>query len=127
MQKTLNRLFMLSLAAAPTLFANAQTREETITKGKYTLVFIDKSTDFSSVTRQRMIDAFFKVYPLEAKEYNKNTLRKVTFVIYPAYDGVAATGDGTARFNPDWLKKHPEDIDVVTHEVMHIVQNYRHD
>jgi len=25
-----------------------------------------------------------------------------------------------------WMDKHPEDIDVVTHEVMHIVQNYGH-
>ena len=100
---------------------------DTITRGKYTLFFVSKDPGFSSETRQRMIDAFFTVYPQEAKRYNKETLKKVTFFIDPSYKGVAETGNGVARYNPGWLKKHPEDIDVVTHEVMHIVQDYRHD
>jgi hypothetical protein len=40
---------------------------------------------------------------------------------------VAETGGGVSRYNPKWLKDHPEDIDVVTHEVMHIVQDYHFD
>ena len=74
-----------------------------------------------------MIDAFFTVYPEEAKRFNKHTLRTVQFIVDPAYKGVAATGNGRARDNPEWLKKNPEDIDVVTHEVMHIVQDYHHE
>ena len=73
-----------------------------------------------------MIDAFFTVYPREAKRFNKNTLRTVTFFVDPTYKGVAETDNGQARYNPEWLKKNPQDIDVVTHEVMHIVQDYRH-
>lgn len=98
--------------------------EETITRKGYTLVFINEDSLFSDVTKKKMIDAFFTVYPKEAATYNANTLKKVTFFIDPAYDGVAATGNGLARYNPAWLHKHPEDIDVVTHEVMHIVQAY---
>jgi hypothetical protein len=37
---------------------------------------------------------------------------------------VAATSNGVVVYSPEWLKNNPEDIDVVTHEAMHIVQNY---
>ncbi|MCG2613210.1 basic secretory family protein [Terrimonas sp. NA20] len=97
---------------------------QTITKKKFTLVIINKDSSFSNETRQRMIDAFFEVYPKEVKRFNQEALQKVTFVIDPAYTGVAATSNGIVRYNPEWMKKHPEDIDVVTHEAMHIVQNY---
>lgn len=100
---------------------------DTITKGKYTLVFINKDPAFDEKVKQRMINAFFSVYPAEAKKYNTTTVKKVTFIIDPAYDGVAATGEGIVRFNPAWFHKHPGDIDVVTHEVMHIVQAYPND
>jgi basic secretory peptidase family protein len=107
--------------------AQAGISQDTITRGKYTLIFINKEPGFDTVTRQKMIAAFFKVYPIEAKRFNKHTLGKVVFVIDPTYEGVAETEAGVARYNPRWLKSHPEDIDVVTHEVMHIVQDYRHD
>jgi len=97
---------------------------DTIKKDNLTLVFKNTDASFSMVTRQKLIDAFFVVYPEEMKEYNPNSLRLVTFVIDTAYKGVAATGNGVVRFNPAWFVKNPEDIDVVTHEVMHIVQNY---
>ena len=108
------------------VFAFDETRD-TITKGKYTVVFINKDPGFSGVTKQRLIDTYFDVYPKEAARFNGRTLRLVNFVIDPAYDGVAATDAGVVTFNPVWFQKHPEDIDVVTHEVMHIVQDYRHD
>jgi hypothetical protein len=97
---------------------------DSIVKGKYTLLLINKDTGLDLKVKQRMIDAFFKVYPEEARAYNANTAKKVTFIIDPAYNGVAATGGNIVRYNPDWFHKHPEDIDVVTHEVMHIVQSY---
>ena len=99
--------------------------KDSIIRGKYTLVFINDAPDFDTVTRQRMIEAFFTVYPKEADRFNRKTLTRVAFFIDPTYTGVAETGDGVARYNPAWLKSHPEDIDVVTHEVMHIVQDYR--
>jgi len=99
--------------------------KDSITRGQYTLIFINEQPDFDTVTKRRMIDAFFTVYPQEANRFNPKTLNKVEFFIDPTYTGVAETGDGIARYNPKWLKKNPEDIDVVTHEVMHIVQDYR--
>ncbi len=97
---------------------------DTIAKGKYTLVFINKDTALDAAVKKRLVDAFFTVYPQEAKQYNSLTAKKVIFIIDPAYDGVAATAGDIVRFNPLWFHKHPQDIDVVTHEVMHIVQAY---
>jgi len=97
---------------------------DTTKKGKYTLVFINKSTDFSKEVQQRMTDVFFVNYPKEANLYNKQAMPQVIFVMDPEYTGVAAAGWGVVRFNPEWFKKNPEDIDVVTHEVMHLVQSY---
>ena len=100
---------------------------DSITKDSYTLIFINKDTLFKkngSELKQRMITAFFKVYPQEAKAFNPHALRKVTFMIDPGYDGVAATAYGVVHFNPRYMLQIPADIDVVTHEVMHIVQAY---
>ncbi len=98
--------------------------KDSLTKDGYNLIFISKDSTFNPVTKNKMIGAFFTVYPQEAKRFNANTLKKIIFIIDPAYTGVAATGNGVARYNPKWLKDHPEDIDVVTHEVMHVVQAY---
>ncbi|KAA2244581.1 secretory protein [Chitinophaga agrisoli] len=116
---------LLLMANKPALHAQADfMTADTIRQGGYTLVFINKDASFDKNVKQRMQDAFFTVYPRLAKTYNKRTLKTVTFMIDPAYDGVAATGNGVVRYNPEWLHKHPGDIDVVTHEVMHIVQAY---
>jgi len=106
--------------------AKAQTPETPlkIKKNGYTLTFINNSADLDPKLKTRLINTFFEVYPLLANAYNKNTAKQVTFSVDTAYKGVAATGGGKVVYNPDWFKKHPGDIDVVTHEVMHIVQSY---
>jgi hypothetical protein len=125
----------IMLASTAIMGANAQTswkeydtkgftKVDSITKNGYTLIFVNKDEQFSDEVKKEMIDAYFKVYPKQAKEYNPKTIKKVTFLIDPTYDGVAATADGLTRYNPQWFRKNPHDIDVVTHEVMHITQSY---
>ncbi|MDE1191719.1 MAG: basic secretory protein-like protein [Arachidicoccus sp.] len=97
---------------------------DTIFKNGYTLVFINKYQTFPDSTKSKMIDAFFKVYPQEAAIYNQQSPKHVIFVIDPEYTGVAASADSLTRFNPKWYEQNPNDIDVVTHEVMHLVQAY---
>ncbi len=99
---------------------------DTIRKQGYTLNLVNKSPGFSEQTLNRLKETFFTVYPAEVKKYNKDASKEVTFIIDPGYDGVAAAANGTVWFNPEWLTKNPEDIDVVTHEGMHIVQAYPH-
>lgn len=99
-------------------------KTETFKEKGYTLNFNSNDSTFDPALKKRMVETFFKVYPVLAKTYNQNTAKEVNFSIDTAYKGVAATGGGKIVYNPEWFKKHPGDIDVVTHEVMHIVQNY---
>lgn len=100
---------------------------DSLTQQGYTLVFVNQDSALAPAIKQRMTDAFFTVYPLEARRFNPHTRRRVVFFVNPAYQGVAATDNGLVDYNPQWLRAHPEDIDVVTHEVMHIVQAYPSD
>ncbi|WP_158825676.1 basic secretory protein-like protein [Mucilaginibacter lacusdianchii] len=100
---------------------------DSISKKGYTLIFVNKDSTFAqsgNAIKQRMEDTFFDVYPKLAKTYNKKTLKTVIFIIDPNYKGVAATSGSIIRYNPGWMMRTPTDIDVVTHEVMHIVQEY---
>lgn len=101
--------------------------KDSVSKGKYTLIFINRDSAFAQNgdnIKKQMIDAFFKVYPKEAKRFNKKTARKVTFVIDQDYKGVAAASGQMIKYSPLWMLKNPNDIDVVTHEAFHIVQSY---
>lgn len=114
-------LNILALLIIPFAKLNAQ---ETIKKNGYTLTFESNFDALNPQLKKRLIETFFTVYPKLAKEYNPKTLKTVTFFVDTAYKGVAATNDGKVTYSSMWMIKHPEDIDVVTHEVMHIVQNY---
>jgi hypothetical protein len=98
---------------------------DSTTVGKYTIVALSNDSAVSAAEVKRLVDVFFDVYPKEADRFNPNTLTRVIMIVDTSYKGVAATGGGVVRINPQWLIDHPEDIDVVTHEVMHIVQDYR--
>lgn len=133
---TASLLGLLLLFSLTTLSLKAQDWQDTkqdlalavdadsISKGKFTLIWINKDPAFPAALKTRMIDTYFATYPRQAKKYNKKTQKTVTFVIDPNYDGVAATAGTVVRYNPKWFEKNPGDIDVVTHEVMHIVQAY---
>lgn len=107
------------------LSASVSAQEKEVFKKKgYTLNFISEDKAFSPALKTRLVETFFQVYPLLAKKYNVKTAGEVTFLIDTAYKGVAATTGTVVSYSPLWFKQHPEDIDVVTHEVMHIVQAY---
>jgi len=117
---TLSSVLFL-LAVVPFMQLNAQ---EIIKKKGYTLTFESNFAELNPKLKKRLIETFFEVYPKLAKEYNPNTLKEVKFSVDTNYKGVAATSNGKVTFSSIWMVKHPEDIDVVTHEVMHIVQDY---
>ncbi|QXV65426.1 secretory protein [Mucilaginibacter sp. 21P] len=97
---------------------------DTLKKNGYTLIVSGNDVNFDKALRQKLITTFFEVYPGIVKEYNKNSLKTVNLFIDTAYHGVAATDNGRVVFSAYYMTKHPNDIDVVTHEVMHIVQDY---
>lgn len=97
---------------------------EVLKKNGYKLTVINQDAAFDKAEIVKLEETFFEVYPKLEKEYNKKTLKEVTFLIDTAYGGVAETGGGVVKFSSKYMTKHPKDIDVVTHEVMHIVQGY---
>ncbi|MFD2743757.1 basic secretory protein-like protein [Sphingobacterium populi] len=97
---------------------------QTITKKGYTLHFHAQNPDFDAAQQKRLIDVFFTNYPKLVKDFNPNSLKEVYITIDTTYDGVAYAHNGKIVIAQAWMEKMPEDIDVVTHEVMHIVQAY---
>jgi hypothetical protein len=97
---------------------------EVIKRNGYTLTFENNDPALDPALKTRLIETFFVVYPKLAKEYNTKTSRNVRFLVDTVYKGVAATANDEVTFSAAYMAKHPGDIDVVTHEVMHIVQNY---
>jgi hypothetical protein len=119
----MKNFFFLLISCLIALSVTAQ-QAHVFNKKGYQLTFINQDTTLDTTLQQRLINTFYTVYPELAKTYNKKAAKKVTFVIDTAYKGVAETNDGKVTISSDWLHKRPEDIDVVTHEVMHIVQDY---
>jgi len=117
-------LLLLLVSINAIAHSPAQPDSTVIKQGKYTLTFINHDPTFDPALKQRMITTFFTVYPELAKAYNRKTAREVKMVIDTAYKGVAETDNGKVTISSRWMHLHPEDIDVITHEVMHIVQDY---
>lgn len=90
----------------------------------YTLIWQNNDNGFSMDVKKQLVQTFFTVYPKLAKDFNSNVSKTVLFKVDTAYKGVAATSGSQVVYNPNWFDQHPKDIDVVTHEVMHIVQGY---
>lgn len=90
----------------------------------YTLTFTNNDPTFDQAEYQRFINTFFTVYPQLVNRFYTGARKSVTFVIDPTYNGVAYTSGGTSVYSANWFHNNPEDIDVVTHEVTHIVQAY---
>ena len=109
-----------------TIYSADDITRDSVTQKGITLIFVNKQKGFSEMTKRQMQETFFKIYPKEIKKYNPKSLTRVAMIIDPAYKGVAATAGGVIRVSPEWMKNNPEDVDVVTHEAMHIVQAYPH-
>jgi hypothetical protein len=119
--KTTSIIALLCLCFAMSTKAQKTT---TYNNHGYKLIFVNYDVTLDSTEQARMVNTFYIVYPELAKTYNPKTLKTVTMVIDTTYKGVAETANGKVTINYLWMHKHPEDIDVITHEVMHIVQDY---
>lgn len=101
-------------------------KPDTIIKNGLTLYIIDDHNSFTREFKKKLGDAYFMQYPKLIDKYNQNSPKTVRFVVDKNYNGVAYASDGNKIvFGPAWFAKNPEDLDVVTHELMHIVQAYK--
>jgi Peptidase of plants and bacteria len=90
----------------------------------YTLTFISKDTNLDPKVRKNLISTYFEIYPALVKTFNEKSTHDVLFVVDTAYKAVAEASGNRILFSAGYMKAHPTDIDVVTHETMHIVQGY---
>lgn len=99
-------------------------QKETFTQGNYTLIFVNEDPDFNPKVKEGLVSTFFKVYPGLVNAFNSSSPTTLEVKIDTAYTGVAYAHNGKVTISSGWLKRKPEDLDVITHEVMHIVQSY---
>jgi hypothetical protein len=90
----------------------------------YSLTFVSKDPNLDPILRQKLIDTYFQVYPTLVKTFNDKSPKDVLFVVDTAYKAVAEASGNRILFSAGYMKAHPTDIDVVTHEGMHVVQGY---
>jgi len=90
----------------------------------YTLTFISKDPNLDPAVRKNLISTYFEIYPTLVKTFNDKSTHDVLFVVDTAYKAVAEASGNRILFSAGYMKAHPTDIDVVTHETMHIVQGY---
>ncbi len=55
---------------------------------------------------------------------NSNPPSNITLVMDFNYKGVAATSGTRIAMSPEWIRKHPDDLGMVVHELTHVVQGY---
>lgn len=126
---TASRLLLSAAALAAALAAtSAHAVEATEVRQGVTLHYTDATDALDAPMRTRIIETFFSAYLRERADFHPTAPTQVGIVIDTGYDGVAYVGEkekaATITINPGWLAKHPDDVDLVTHEAMHIVQGY---
>jgi hypothetical protein len=118
----INSLHWVLLLLAP--LCTAAQQEEVYSRKGYSLRFVSNDALLDPVVKNRMVETFFDLYPELTRQYNKYAAREVIFVVDTAYKAVAEACGGRVLYSADWIRRYPGDIDVVTHEIMHIVQAY---
>jgi hypothetical protein len=98
--------------------------KDSVEQNGYKLIYNSNDTTFSPEVKKVLINTFFEVYPPMVERFNKDATKRVVFAVDTTYRDIAATSGGRIVFNPQWFVRNPKDIDIVTHEVMHIIQNY---
>lgn len=122
MIKKITLLFLVILAVGGGL--QAKKEKEVITRGEYTLIFVNQDPHLEKEVKEGLIQTFFKVYPKMVKDFNPEAAREVKVTIDTAYNGVAYAHEGKITIASKWMEKNPGDLDVITHEGMHLVQAY---
>jgi hypothetical protein len=73
---------------------------------------------------KKLAQTFVQVYPALTERFNPNSSRKIILLLDTVYKGIAGTKGDIVRVNSKWLRRHPQETDVLTHELMHVVQDF---
>ena len=113
-------LWALAFAAA----AEAGIPAVKYTSGGYAVILMDADGTVTEDMRERIQQVFFTAYPKMDEAFGP--AGKEVTVVGKADTGAAAayTSGNQIVFSTAYLSDHPEDWDVITHELMHVVQRY---
>lgn len=104
---------------------NAQEGNSTISKsGELTVTFENQDTELNPLIQDGLVEIIFDVYPKMIEDFNPEAMKELKVKIDTAYGGVAYAHNGQIVISANWLRQRPEDLDLITHEVMHIIQSY---
>ncbi len=110
------------VAAAP----QAPTKEtNTYNEKGVQLIFTNDDPTFDPAEKDRLVKTFFAVYPRMKEAFNKEAPESVGISIEKKLTGVAGTTGNVIHCSSTYFRNNPEDIDVITHEGMHVVQAYQ--
>ena len=92
----------------------------------FTINILDKENSINDEIENSLINTFHNVYPKMVNDFNLNAYKSINITIDPSYDGVAYADADTGKItiSSNWITNKPEDTDLLTHELMHIVQSY---
>jgi hypothetical protein len=90
----------------------------------FTLTFISKDASLTAAIADDLIRCFFATIPVEASRFNTGCPHAITITVDPAYSGVAATSAAATVVSASYIDGNSQDYDIITHEMMHVVQDY---
>jgi len=95
-----------------------------VVRDGYVLTVTCDDPSFDPALKSRLIDTFFAVYPAETRAFNPSAAKAVVLSIASGWEGVGETQGTRIRVGAPYFHAHPQDVDVITHEAMHVVQAY---
>lgn len=93
-------------------------------KNKITVEYDNQDQTLSNDIEKGFKEIVYTNYPKLMKDFNPKARTDLRIKIDTAYNGVAYAHNGQVVVSSKWLHSHPEDLDLMTHEIMHIIQSY---
>ncbi|QCX37409.1 secretory protein [Aureibaculum algae] len=88
------------------------------------ITVINEDANLPPTIIEEFQNIIYKVYPQLVEDFNNNARMNITIKIDTTYNGVAYASNGRVTVSSQWLDAKPNDLDLMTHEIMHIIQAY---
>ncbi|WP_129714962.1 basic secretory protein-like protein [Pedobacter sp. SYP-B3415] len=104
--------------------------EQVYRVGDFSAKIINNDPAFGDALKKKFGETFITVYPKLVQRFNPVAVKNLIFEVernftYQGAVAVALSGQAKIIYKSDhFTGNNAKDIDVVTHEVMHVVQNY---
>lgn len=93
-------------------------------KNKLTISYQNDDTTLSNDIEVGFKKIVYTNYPKLMKDFNPKARTDLKIKIDTAYNGVAYAHNGQVVVSSKWMHSNPKDLDLMTHEIMHIIQSY---